>query len=242
MKKLTTKEFILRAKKTHGEKYDYSKSEYKTAHDNICIICPIHGEFWQIADTHVRGHGCPLCRNNESKKDVFGVGVNDLNYSSKEHAYKCWHSMLKRCYYPRTFTTHPLYKDCFVCDDWLVFSKFKEWFDKHYVEGWCIDKDIIVKGNKEYAPEKCCFVPVEINNMFKNGHNQETIRCVRMERGKYSFRCPTQNGRTTKRGFSTAQEAFESYLCARREYIIYLANKHKGKLNKVVYNILTTKT
>ena len=61
MKKITTEEFINRAKKVHGDKYDYSKVEYKNAHTKVCIICPIHGEFWQIPNAHLQGQGCYKC-------------------------------------------------------------------------------------------------------------------------------------------------------------------------------------
>jgi hypothetical protein len=61
MKKLTTEEWIKKAKATHGDKYDYSKSEYIGSHDKICIICPEHGEFWQEAKSHFKGQGCPCC-------------------------------------------------------------------------------------------------------------------------------------------------------------------------------------
>lgn len=54
-------EFIDRAKKVHGSKYDYSKVEYKTCKDHVCIICPKHGEFWQTPDHHLQGDGCPKC-------------------------------------------------------------------------------------------------------------------------------------------------------------------------------------
>lgn len=62
-KRLTTEEFIERAKKVHGDKYDYSKVEYKSAHEKVCIICPKHGEFWQEPDNHLRW-GCPKCRES----------------------------------------------------------------------------------------------------------------------------------------------------------------------------------
>lgn len=61
MKKLTTEEFIERARKVHGNKYDYSKVNYVNAKTKVCIICPIHGEFWQTPDLHLQGHGCSLC-------------------------------------------------------------------------------------------------------------------------------------------------------------------------------------
>lgn len=61
MKRLTTQEFIEKAKKIHGERYDYSKTEYVKSNQKVCIICPIHGEFWQTANDHLRGKGCILC-------------------------------------------------------------------------------------------------------------------------------------------------------------------------------------
>ena len=42
-----TEQFIEKATKLHNEKYDYSKVEYKNTKTKICIICPIHSEFWQ---------------------------------------------------------------------------------------------------------------------------------------------------------------------------------------------------
>lgn len=59
--RLSTKEFIARAKKTHGEKYDYSKVEYVNQNVKVCIICPEHGEFWQTPNNHLAGKGCPEC-------------------------------------------------------------------------------------------------------------------------------------------------------------------------------------
>jgi len=70
-KKLTTEEFIKRAKLLHNNKYDYSKSEYNTAKEKICIICPEHGEFWQTPTDHLSGRGCYKCgieRTKESQK------------------------------------------------------------------------------------------------------------------------------------------------------------------------------
>ena len=63
----TTERFIEKARKIHGDKYDYSKVEYKHNKKNVCIICPIHGEFWQTPHEHLKGCGCPKCSNAVSK-------------------------------------------------------------------------------------------------------------------------------------------------------------------------------
>ena len=61
MAKLTTEEFIKKAREVHGGKYDYSKVEYVNSTTKVCIICPIHGEFWQRPDIHLQGKGCTKC-------------------------------------------------------------------------------------------------------------------------------------------------------------------------------------
>lgn len=61
MRKLTTEEFIAKAKLVRGEKYDYSKVNYNGNHSQIIIICPIHGEFVQLSYSHLAGHGCRKC-------------------------------------------------------------------------------------------------------------------------------------------------------------------------------------
>ena len=46
-RKLTTEEFVEKAKKIHGDKYDYSKVEYKSGKNKVCIICLKHGDLCQ---------------------------------------------------------------------------------------------------------------------------------------------------------------------------------------------------
>lgn len=62
-------EFILKARKIHGDIYDYSKSEYKDMNTLICIICPKHGIFWQTPYNHICGEGCPHCGQIKKLKD-----------------------------------------------------------------------------------------------------------------------------------------------------------------------------
>ena len=72
--KIRTEIFIEKARKIHGDKYDYSKAVvYLNAETKICIICPKHGEFWQTQDTHLKKkRGCPQCglkRCNKGRKN-----------------------------------------------------------------------------------------------------------------------------------------------------------------------------
>lgn len=63
-RKLTKEEFIKKAIARHGDKYDYSKVNYINNHTKVTIICPIHGEFEQTPNDHLRGKGCPRCSGN----------------------------------------------------------------------------------------------------------------------------------------------------------------------------------
>jgi len=66
--KKAKKKFIKEASEIHNDKYDYSKSNYITAKENIIIICPTHGYFEQTPNIHLRGGGCKKCANDKNKE------------------------------------------------------------------------------------------------------------------------------------------------------------------------------
>lgn len=66
--KLTQEQWIEKATAVHGTKYDYSKVVYTKASAPVAIICPIHGEFSQTANSHLRGCGCKLCGRIEARQ------------------------------------------------------------------------------------------------------------------------------------------------------------------------------
>jgi len=70
---LSTEEFIKRARKIHGNRYDYSKVVYKGCYEKVCIICPKHGEFWQTPRSHLVGHGCHNCQNSILENNVSNI-------------------------------------------------------------------------------------------------------------------------------------------------------------------------
>ena len=111
------------------------------------------------------------------RKPLFGVGINDACYMvslvidgscTKCPYYEKWQGMLQRCYDPKLHAKYPTYKDCYVCDEWLVFSNFKAWMEGQVWQGLELDKDIKFQGNKLYSPETCKFVPKWINTLLCN--------------------------------------------------------------------------
>ena len=77
----TTENFIEKAKKIHGDKYDYSKVEYINARTKVCIICPEHGEFWQTPNSHLQGSKCNKCNNIWDKRKE--ERINTENFIEK---------------------------------------------------------------------------------------------------------------------------------------------------------------
>lgn len=71
--KLSQEEFIERAKQVHGDKYDLSKANYINAYTKVCIICPIHGEYWTTPNNFLKGCGCRECM-----KDEYRLGTDEF--------------------------------------------------------------------------------------------------------------------------------------------------------------------
>ena len=74
--------FIEKARRVHGDKYDYSKVSYSNCKDKVCIICPEHGEFWQTPDNHLQKKGCPVCRyisSGDKRRTSISDFINKAN-------------------------------------------------------------------------------------------------------------------------------------------------------------------
>lgn len=240
--RLTLDEFILKSKAVHGNKYDYSNVVYNNCKENVCVTCPIHGAFYVSPDNHYRGRGCPICRYDRPhvvvdgfKKDLDGTLATDKSYA-------LWHSMINRCYSDKAHVKSPSYNGVNICNEWRIFSTFKSWFDKHYVDGWALDKDILVKGNREYAPDKCCFVPQEINSLLCSSSKRRGIYPIGVtlhkQTGKFRADVSTGDKKKYLGLFQSTEEAFAAYKTAKESYIKILAKKWKDKLECHVYEAL----
>ena len=84
-KSLTTEEFIERAKKIHGNRYDYSKVNYINAKTKVTIICKKHGEFEQQPNSHLNGRGCKLCGRERTNKAHCSTTEEFIEKAKKVH-------------------------------------------------------------------------------------------------------------------------------------------------------------
>ena len=116
-KKLTTAEFIQKAKVVHGYKYDYSKTEYCGDKTKIIIICPEHGEFKQMPSSHLAGNGCKICANiflherNATTTDEFIIKANIVHKNvydySKVHYINVYNNIIIICPIHGEFEKNP---------------------------------------------------------------------------------------------------------------------------------------
>lgn len=159
---------------------------------------------------------------------VYGIGIADLcTYDDNKKillSYTTWRNMMARCYsatYQKRWST---YIGCSVCDEWLLFSNFKKFYDLNYRENFHLDKDLLVDGNKIYSPSTCIFVPLYINNLFtdrggKRGKYPIGVSYEAKARNKYKA-CISIDSVIIHLGmFPDVETAHLAWLTAKREYI-----------------------
>ena len=82
----TAEQFIKEAIAVHGDKYDYSKVEYKKGNKKITIICPEHGEFLQRPNDHLKGCGCPSCNQSHLENSIEQFLIEKgINFTKRAH-------------------------------------------------------------------------------------------------------------------------------------------------------------
>jgi len=183
---------------------------------------------------------------------VCGVGVND--WVGVIHLggnlimeYKLWKNMLQRCFSDGLKQSRPTYEGVTCSKEWLSMTKFIE--DVSQMKGfgligWALDKDILVKGNKLYSKDTCCFVPQEVNLLLikcDNCRGEYPVGvCFDKASGKFKARLNI-NGKQKNLGyFTTPEEAFQVYKLAKEAYIKVVAQKWKHILDERVFQALMT--
>ena len=182
---------------------------------------------------------------------VFGVGVVGTKYPSevnrvKTKEYVLWTHMLRRCYSDYFKKKYPTYIDCAVSENFNYYEYFYEWCQNQIGfgnNGWHLDKDLLVKGNKAYSEDSCVFVPTEINLLLvkREASRGEHLIGVHWCNTKKAFvaQVNKNKGRSEWLGsFNTELEAFNAYKKAKESFVKEQAEKWKGKIDDRAYNAL----
>ena len=181
------------------------------------------------------------------ERRVCNVGYfGELNYKDNPIAYKFWENMIRRCYDEFNLSKHTTYIGCTVCEEWQSFENFTEWFNENYyeIEGekMCLDKDILVHGNKIYSPSTCIFAPQRINTLFvKKDMNRGDLPIgVHWDksRNKYKSTWRDFNSKTKSKRFNTIQEAFDCYKYNKERVIKKVADEYKSYIPKELYDAM----
>lgn len=193
----------------------------------------------------------------ESKyiKNTYGVGfIGEGKFITKQNgrftqSYIYWFNMLKRVYDNKFKEKETTYQDCTVCEDWLCFQNFAKWFEDNYYEidgqRIHIDKDILNKGNKIYAPENCVFVPQRINNLFTKRDKLRGEYPIGVtwhkKSNKFISYCSIDNrkGRKHLGCFENSIDAFyKGYKPFKENYIKEVADEYKDKIPTKLYDAM----
>lgn len=180
---------------------------------------------------------------------VYGVGYLGVgDYDSDDDSYSQWKDMLKRCYCEKHKSKHTSYEDVTVCEEWLNFQNFAKWchsqefFQSKDDDGrfYRLDKDILIKGNKTYSPETCCFVPMRINNLILTSLSSRGSLPI----GVTKFKRDSNYVVKIRKGaplanhigyFNTPEEAFQAYKKAKEDYIKAVAEDWKDRIDDKTY-------
>lgn len=146
----TLEEFIAEARQVHGDFFDYSKVVYVNSKTKVCIICPVHGEFWQTPTSHLRSkYGCPLCRNKgiASSQSVpyedyvrKARSVHGDNYSYPKEGYRTGRGAKidiicpKHGMFSQNAAAHLAGQGCPMCRESRGERKVAKWLDLYNVD------------------------------------------------------------------------------------------------------------
>lgn len=191
---------------------------------------------------------------NKYHPSIYGVGYMGVGeYDSKKdiRAHSHFTAMFERCYDTVALQKRKSYIGCEVRTDWYDFQDFAKWCyeQKGFNESkWQLDKDILVKGNKIYAPENCCFVPSDINALFTKRQADRGLYPIGVyEHSPGNFRASCSNEFMDEKKFSgklrsTPEEAFYDYKEYKEKVIKQRADFYKDRIDPRVYEALINYT
>ena len=180
---------------------------------------------------------------------ICGVGFIPSTLKGKEHrrirAFISWKSMIRRIYngYGRFAKC---YENCVICEEWLDYGVFKNWYENQRGCGlkYELDKDLLGNG-KLYSPETCCLLPRELNSMIVSRGSKNRELPTGVKRSGKRFFAQALIGTAEKTyiylgNFDTPEEASNAYKAFRKKRIAETAQVYydNGELDERAYNSL----
>lgn len=228
-------------------------TEYKSSKD-INVYFPEYKytaynvQYGQFKDGRL---SCPFEKRTYSVGYI-GVGPHKTKENGKKtKEYEIWNHMLQRCYDEKHYIKQPTYIGCTVCDEWLCFQNFAEWYKNNYYEipgqRMAIDKDILIKGNKVYSPDTCVIVPQCINSLFlkhEATRGEYPIGIYKNSKNRLVVQCNIYENKKIKRkylgsfGQDQLSEAFYLYKTTKEANIKIIADEYKDKIPQELYDAM----
>lgn len=192
-----------------------------------------------------------------SGKLIQGIGTNKGEYPSRNGGkhlkeYQLWVDMLKRCG-NKLHTKHLTYTGTTCSENFKSYTFFYEWCqeqvgfnlrdEKHRV--WCLDKDILIKGNKLYGEDTCVFIPQRLNKLLTKADKNRGdyfIGVARPRGCRFVANCVKDNINIRIGTYDTEQEAFEAYKLFKEALIKEVANEYRTQLDPRAYQALLNYT
>lgn len=189
----------------------------------------------------------------------------DYLYKGNQKVREAYNLMYKRTHDEETKKYFPQYADATMYKPWEDDPELcMEYLESIYYEcdgeQMVVDKDLLCKGNKDYAPGKICFLPWTLNVMLSNSKKHYNLKCKRFHneelpygvrydeaRDKYyaeitmdkALRGDIEKVRPKKLKYrNTPEEAFADYKKHKEAYIIMMADKYMDYLPVDVYDAL----
>lgn len=149
--------------------------------------------------------------------------------SKNTKAYDHWSRMIHRATDKSYKGKNKTYESVTVCDEWLNYNAFKQWFDANYFIGYELDKDLLIENNKIYSPKTCVFVPHWVNTLFTTTYKTNGLPygiTYESNRKKYKVSM-SKYGKSTLIGrYNNVIEAELAYKKAKYGWVINLADEH----------------
>lgn len=186
--------------------------------------------------------------HNQYAPSVAGVGIiGDFVHDNRSKLYRTWINMLTRVYNTKRLEISPAYVDCLVHPDWLHLGNFADWFKLQKCEDdWHLDKDLLMKGNRQYSKDACVLVPRDINTFLTDRAKHRgdwPIGVTYHERiGKWQSTCNVDGVSEYLGVYLDPTVAFEVYKKRKEAYAKELAEKWKDQIDPRAYTALMNYT